>query len=940
MATYTYITRDDPSAGVFGYGTYTYGYGINDLGQVVGAFAVPTGLGGGTGLYGFLYGAGNYTTIGAGYVEGTYLFGINNLGEEVGQYNDFSGLPHSFVSTAAGLVELNDPDSLSHAYNGTWYGQYSTFAKAINDAGQIVGSFYNDSGTYGFVHSGNDYSTGYTTINDPSATGSTVATGIDNIGEVVGYYSDALGTHGFIHRGGDYSAGYTTIDYGSNTTLIAINNVGQILGQSDTGYFLDTNGVFTAVNGLPGQPTGLNDVGQIVGSYGAGYGGTHAFVATPAGQVYLPPDQDIWTTSVYSYAPGGGGPGGGLADDVLKVGGWGDFYYSLLKLDLSGLPTSASHVELRLYDLNSGSGTPAGLNLYEITQDWNWLTQGTGTDHNRLWWADQPAAVIDSADPNVLTAPTVGAYYYIDITNLYNAWQSGLIPNDGLELRPTGNWNVFDIFASSRNSNPDYQPALVIASADMDHPPTVDLAHSIVTGTINELPNVTGSSTVDSAAGAIAFADPDLNDRPTASVTHASVTWQDSQRHVHALTDIQIFNFENALLVVPESGNTNSGKIDWGFTIADSALDFLAVGETVTVTKTVEIDDGHGGKVDQDVTATINGANDLPVAQADSAAVQKGGTLTGNVLANDYDPDTHDTLHVARVNGFDFNVTQKISGLYGTLTLNSDGGFVYNASQKTGTDTFSYSIDDSHGGQITSNLSIAVTSGPPAAVLHGIDFRATSATASGSLDLSSVSTYDGFGTYSYIGGTQFVATYLGTASNSGYLRATPDDNAFAQHNLSVVSIFERSPTSVGYFTKAQADSDAVDAIAAAHLAGQPASSAIYFTVDYDTPKSDLPVIESYFEQIKSDLKGSGFYLGVYGPGHVLAALQGDTKVMPDYAWLTLYAWGREGFKGENIDQVFDSPRATPLTVGSSTQPVDLDTALTPQYGQWDHHLLV
>ena len=39
-------------------------------------------------------------------------------------------------------------------------------------------------------------------------------------------------------------------------------------------------------------------------------------------QIVRPLDQDIWTTNTFSYAPGGGGPGGGLADDVLKVGGW------------------------------------------------------------------------------------------------------------------------------------------------------------------------------------------------------------------------------------------------------------------------------------------------------------------------------------------------------------------------------------------------------------------------------------------------------------------------------------------------------------------------------------------------------------------------------------------------------------------------------------------
>lgn len=152
--------------------------------------------------------------------------------------------------------------------------------------------------------------------------------------------------------------------------------------------------------------------------------------APVVGQTYSPPDQDIWTTSVYSFAPGGGGPGGGLADQYLKVGGWGDLYYSLLQFDLTGLPKTAPNVKLRLYNINANGGTPTTLYLYQITQYWNWQTQGTGSDRLRLWWVDQPSAVL--YNPNPLPAPAIGSYYYIDITDLYNGWQNGTIPNYGI----------------------------------------------------------------------------------------------------------------------------------------------------------------------------------------------------------------------------------------------------------------------------------------------------------------------------------------------------------------------------------------------------------------------------------------------------------------------------------------------------------------------------
>lgn len=324
--------------------------------------------------------------------------------------------------------------------------------------------------------------------------------------------------------------------------------------------------------------------------------------------IAVPPDQDIWTTSVYSYAPGGGGPGGGLADDLLKVGGWGDLYYSLLKFDLSGLPTVASDVELRLYDLNANAGTPTPLNLYEITQDWNWQTQGTGSDHDRLWWADQPSAALVST--SALTAPTVGAYYYINITNLYNEWQNGSLPNYGIELKPTSSWDNFDIFASSRNSNPDYQPALIITSSSVNHPPAVDLAHSILAATISEAVEngrgeLTNANGVDQATGVIIFQDPDTSDRPTGSITTQTLVVKDKNGSLQGLTPSQTSTLDHAFTISPEAGNTNNGKIDWTFSALNQSLGFLQPGDTVTLTSRIQIDDHQGGSVTQDVTVNL-----------------------------------------------------------------------------------------------------------------------------------------------------------------------------------------------------------------------------------------------------------------------------------------------------------------------------------------------
>ena len=51
------------------------------------------------------------------------------------------------------------------------------------------------------------------------------------------------------------------------------------MGSSDVGFFLFENGNYTLLD-VPGGPTGINNEGQIVGSY-TDASGTHGFLATP-----------------------------------------------------------------------------------------------------------------------------------------------------------------------------------------------------------------------------------------------------------------------------------------------------------------------------------------------------------------------------------------------------------------------------------------------------------------------------------------------------------------------------------------------------------------------------------------------------------------------------------------------------------------------------------
>lgn len=176
--------------------------------------------------------------------------------------------------------------------------------------------------------------------------------------------------------------------------------------------------------------------------------------------VQLSGARDIWTTSVYSFAPGGGGPGGGLENEELIVGGWGDSYHALIQFDINGLPADIEHVSLQLYCFKSHGGGTTPMAVDRVAESWDWNSSGSGKDRERLWWADRPKTV----EWKERVAPcAVGNWYTIDISDLYRQWTAGTLPNYGIQLRPLNNDNRWNEFYSSRFAgNSSLRPRLVV----------------------------------------------------------------------------------------------------------------------------------------------------------------------------------------------------------------------------------------------------------------------------------------------------------------------------------------------------------------------------------------------------------------------------------------------------------------------------------------------
>ncbi|HTY03563.1 MAG TPA: retention module-containing protein, partial [Rhodocyclaceae bacterium] len=131
---------------------------------------------------------------------------------------------------------------------------------------------------------------------------------------------------------------------------------------------------------------------------------------------------------------------------------------------------------------------------------------------------------------------------------------------------------------------------------------------------------------------------------------------------------------------------------------ADPAVQALGAGQTLTESYVYTLTDGDGDSTTATLNITINGTNDAPVARDNTAITNEDTAVTIDVRGNDSDIDG-DTLAVSAVT----------NGAHGTVALDSNGNPVYTpAANWSGTDSFTYTISDGHGGTSTATVSVTV----------------------------------------------------------------------------------------------------------------------------------------------------------------------------------------------------------------------------------------
>jgi uncharacterized membrane protein len=257
---------------------------INDPGDIVGTYQESDGV-----AHGFIYTHGAYITIDPPDSVSTPLCRdcigspihpaqrINNAGVVIGNYFDSSFTEHFFSYYKGAFTNINPPGLMSSPT--TNIGSLTS----INASGRFVGYF--DS-TVLPVSQGFLYDHGTLTIIDFPGAFKNWATGINDAGQIAGYYNLNGSVNGFLYDRGVI----TTINPSGSieTSSAGINNRGQIIGRyldaNRAGHgFLYSQGssnVIDAPGGADTSPQSINDSGQIVGYYVSG-SQLHAFFAMP-----------------------------------------------------------------------------------------------------------------------------------------------------------------------------------------------------------------------------------------------------------------------------------------------------------------------------------------------------------------------------------------------------------------------------------------------------------------------------------------------------------------------------------------------------------------------------------------------------------------------------------------------------------------------------------
>jgi VCBS repeat-containing protein len=196
-----------------------------------------------------------------------------------------------------------------------------------------------------------------------------------------------------------------------------------------------------------------------------------------------------------------------------------------------------------------------------------------------------------------------------------------------------------------------------------------------------------------SATGTVTVTVTAVNDAPTA-VADSTTVAEDGSVNVPVLSNDTDPENDTLSVTAVTQGAHGAVVINPDKTVKYTPVANYNGSDTFTYT----ISDGNGGTATGTVTVTVTAVNDAPTAVADSTTVAEDGSVNVPVLSNDTDPE-NDTL----------SVTAVTQGAHGTVVINPDKTLKYTpVANYNGSDSFTYTISDGHGGSATAAVSITI----------------------------------------------------------------------------------------------------------------------------------------------------------------------------------------------------------------------------------------
>ncbi|AZO33054.1 adhesin [Mesorhizobium sp. M1B.F.Ca.ET.045.04.1.1] len=239
-------------------------------------------------------------------------------------------------------------------------------------------------------------------------------------------------------------------------------------------------------------------------------------------------------------------------------------------------------------------------------------------------------------------------------------------------------------------------------------------ASQLVTVTIhgtNDVPDIhlVGTGTPDTASATLTETNAGLTANGTLTVTDADVadTVNSSVTTVVAsgitaglgLTNAQLLAM---LAVSPTSGlaanPTDTHNLNWTFNSGTQAFDYLAAGQSLTLTYTVQSTDNHGASDTQTITVTVNGTDEVSPTLI--------STIVDGKQGNNATPSTVTITFAAPVTANFVNLSDvmHVSGLPNVTVINGTGNF-------TDSTHYTFQVDKGAGSSNGSSYTLTIDSG-------------------------------------------------------------------------------------------------------------------------------------------------------------------------------------------------------------------------------------